>query len=173
MKGTPVSDTNPDGTTPGQAGVPPVPPAPSAAPTAPPAYVPQAPQPPSYGAAPAYGSAPAPSYGTAPAYGPGAGYAPAPYGAYAPVKTNTLAVISMIASIVGFIWILPFIGSLGGVIMGHISLKQIATSGEKGRGMALAGLIVGYVGLALFVIGVIAFFAFFAFAASQGVRYSS
>jgi hypothetical protein len=89
------------------------------------------------------------------------------------VKTNTLAIISMIASIVGFLWILPFIGSLAGVIMGHISLRQIATNGEKGRGMALAGVIVGYVGLALFVIGIIAFIAFFAFAASQGVRYSS
>lgn len=153
-----MSDTNPDGTHP--------------VPPAPPAYgAPQTPQPPAYGSTPAYGPTP-PAYGAAPAYGSAPGYA-APYGAYAPVKTNTLAIISMIASIAGFIWILPFIGSLAGAIMGHISLRQIAATGEKGRGMALAGIIVGYVGLALFVIGIIAFFAFFAFAASQGVRYSS
>ena len=170
-KGTPVSDTNPDGTNPVPPAVPPAPPA-SGAPGS------YAAQPPAYESAPAYGATPPaygatpPAYGAAPAYSSAPGYA-APYGAYAPVKTNTLAVISMIASIVGFIWILPFIGSLAGVIMGHISLRQIAANGEKGRGMALAGVIVGYVGLALFVIGVIAFIAFFAFAASQGVRYSS
>lgn len=172
MKGTPVSETNPDGTTPAQPAVPPVPPAPN-----PYGSAPTAPQPPAYGSAPeygqarAYGQAPA-AYGTPPAYGQAPGYTD-PYGSYAPVKTNTLAVISMVASIVGFLWILPFIGSLAGVIMGHISLRQIAASGEKGRGMALAGLIVGYVGLALFVIGIIAIFAFFAFAASQGSLYTS
>ena len=162
-----MSDTNPDGTNP----VPPSPPsygAPASYPAQPPQY---GAAPPAYSAPPAYGEAP-PPYGAAPVYGAAPGYA-APYGAYAPVKTNTLAVISMIASIAGFIWILPFIGSLAGVIMGHISLRQIATNGEKGRGMALAGVIVGYVGLALFVIGIIAFIAFFTFAASQGVRYSS
>jgi hypothetical protein len=165
MKGISVSETNPDDTTPAQ-------PAARPAPPAAPAYGdPHAPQPPAYGAPPAYGQAP-PPYTAAPTYGSAPGYA-APYGAYAPVKTNVLAVISMIASIVGFLWILPFIGSLAGVIMGHISLRQIAASGEKGRGMALAGLIVGYAGLALFVIGVIAFIAFFAFAASQGASYSS
>lgn len=172
MKGTPVSETNPDGTTPAQPAVPPVPPAPSPYGSAP------ASQPPAYGSAPAYGQAPpaygqpAAAYGTPPAYGQAPGYAD-PYGSYAPVKTNTLAVISMVASIVGFVWILPFIGSLAGVIMGHISLRQIAATGEKGRGMALAGLIVGYVGLVLFVIGIFAIFAFFAFAASQGSLYTS
>ncbi|WP_314502478.1 DUF4190 domain-containing protein [uncultured Microbacterium sp.] len=160
-----MTDPNNDGSTP----VPP--PAPPAYDAPPPAAGYGAPQPPAYGSAPAYGQAP-PAYGASPAYGSAPGYA-APYGAYAPVKTNTLAIISLVASIVGFIWILPFIGSLAGVIMGHISLRQIAANGEKGRGMALAGLIVGYAGLALFVIGVIAFIAFFAFAASQGVSYSS
>jgi hypothetical protein len=36
--------------------------------------------------------------------------------------------------------------------MGHISLNQIKRSGEGGRGMALAGIIVGWAGLALLVI---------------------
>lgn len=87
-------------------------------------------------------------------------YAAAPYGygAYAPAqKTNALAVVSMIASILGAIWVLPFIGSLAGAIMGHISLNQLKTSGDKGRGMALAGVIVGWVGFG-FIMLVILFF---------------
>jgi hypothetical protein len=156
-KGRDVSDTDPDGT--------PVEPVRQTPPpyAAPPSAYPY----PGQGAAP---QAAPPAYGAPSAYGA----APAYYAGYAGPKTNVLAIISMIASIVGFVWILPFIGSLAGVIMGHISLRQIARTGEKGRGMALAGLIVGYVGLAFFVIG-IAFFLFFVFAvaASEGTRYSS
>ncbi|AZS36652.1 hypothetical protein CVS47_01259 [Microbacterium lemovicicum] len=135
----------------------------------------------------------APSYAppTGPAYGQGgyaqqpSGYpAAAPYGAaqgypasYTPYptepKTNVLAIVSLIASIVGFIWIIPFLGGLAGAIMGHISLGQIKKNGEKGRGLALAGIIVGWVGVGLFVIGVIAFFALIAAGASSGSRYSA
>ena len=113
-------------------------------------------QPPAYGA-PAYGT---PPYGAAPAYG---------YGAQP--KTNALSIVSLIASIVGFIGILPIIGSIGGVITGHISLNQLKTSGENGRGMALAGTIVGYVGLAFWIIGAIVLFSFIAWAASQSSQY--
>ena len=56
---------------------------------------------------------------------------------------------------------------------GHISLGQIKKNGEKGRGLALAGIIVGWVGVGLFVIGVIAFFALIAAGASSGSRYSA
>ncbi|MFB8386066.1 DUF4190 domain-containing protein [Microbacterium sp. NPDC055910] len=145
--------------------------------SAPPAYTPpaEAPAPPAAdappqapGAYPAYGGYAQPQYPSAPAYGAPAGpYGAAPAYGYAAVKTNVLAIISMIASIAGFIWILPFVGSLAGAIMGHISLKQIARTGEKGRGMALAGVIVGWVGLAFLVLGVLFFLAFIPFAATQ------
>lgn len=123
--------------------------------------IPAAPAPPPYGQPAAYAQPgyPAPYYG-APAY-PAAS------------RTNVLAIISMIASIVGFIWLLPFIGSLAGIIMGHISLRQIAATGENGRGMALAGVIVGYVGLALLIIGIVILWGFLAVAISQGSRYSA
>jgi hypothetical protein len=101
--------------------------------------------------APAYGTPAAPAYGeTAPAYGqPPAG-----------PKTNALAIIALVASIAGFvIW---GIGFIAGVICGHISLSQIKKTGEQGRGMAVAGLIIGYVGIALTIIGTIIFFAVFA-----------
>ena len=165
-----MSDTTPDGTTP-HVPVPPSIPAspqsPAAAPYPAPVDPPQYAAPPAYEAPPAYGATQ--SYVAAPGYGATQGYTPYP----APAKTNALAVISMIASIVGFIWILPFIGSVAGVIMGHISLRQIPRTGETGRGMALAGLIVGYVGLAFFVLGAIAFIFFISLAASQGSYYNS
>lgn len=120
---------------------------------------------------------PAPPYATPPQQGyPSAaqGYQPAGYpppaygyGGYTQQKTNALSIVSMISSIVGFIWILPIIGSIAGVIMGHISLTQIKRTGEKGRGMALAGLIVGYAGLALAVVGIILFASFIGWAIEQ------
>ncbi|WP_158251174.1 thioredoxin domain-containing protein [Cryobacterium sp. Y11] len=58
-------------------------------------------------------------------------------------KTNTLAIVAFVSSF--------FVG-LVGVICGHIALGQIRARGEVGRGFALAGLIIGYVSTALFVI---------------------
>ncbi|WP_157502011.1 DUF4190 domain-containing protein [Leucobacter celer] len=85
----------------------------------------------------------------------------APQPAYAPAPpTNTLAIIALVGS---------FFISLVGVICGHIALKQIARTGEGGRGLALAGLIIGYVGIAVWVI-VIIFYVFiigFAISASS------
>ncbi|WP_181373595.1 DUF4190 domain-containing protein [Microbacterium sp. HMWF026] len=108
-----------------------------------------------YGA-PAYGS-PAPgtsSYGAATpsAYGQGdAAYASGGYGYAMPARTNTLAIVSLIASIVG-VFVLPVIGQIVGIVTGHMSLSQIKARAEKGRGLAVAGLIVGYVTLALGVL---------------------
>ncbi|WP_254773799.1 DUF4190 domain-containing protein [Microbacterium sp. cf046] len=150
-----MSDTNPDGSTP----VPPAPPAPPAYGS--PDYAaapPAAPAPPAYTPAPpAYTPAP-PAYGTAPAYGAAPAYGTS-YGAYAPAKTNTLAIVSLVSSLVG-IFIIPFLGSLAGIITGHMSLGQIKRTGEQGRGLALAGTILGYVGLGFIVLGLIVFFAF-------------
>lgn len=141
---------------PGGAGVPPTPP-----------------PPPAYGQ-PAYGEPAQPAYGQQSGYGQQPGYAQpaygeAGYGGYgtqAPArKTNVLAIVSLIASISGFV-ILPFIGPIVGVITGHISLGQIKKTGEEGRGLALAGLIVGYVGIALAIIGTIALIAWIAWVSS-------
>ena len=53
-------------------------------------------------------------------------------------------------SIVAFV--LAFVASIGGIICGHLALAQIKGSGEDGRGLALAGLIIGYVVTALWLV---------------------
>lgn len=74
-------------------------------------------------------------------------YSQQPYAPQQPVPpTNTLAIVAFVAS---------FFVSLVGIICGHIALCQIKRSGERGRGLALAGTIIGYVILALEVIAVI------------------
>jgi hypothetical protein len=73
-------------------------------------------------------------------------YAPVP--SVQPARpTNVLAIVSLVASCVGF--------ALPGVILGHIALHQIKRTGEQGHGLALAGLIVGYVMFAITLILVV------------------
>ena len=76
-------------------------------------------------------------------------------------STNGLAIASLILSISAFV-ALPLIGSIAGVVCGHIARSQLrqAPAGE-GDGLALAGLIIGWIGIAfyglllLFILGVI------------------
>ncbi|MEO0048759.1 MAG: hypothetical protein RL556_91 [Actinomycetota bacterium] len=59
-------------------------------------------------------------------------------------KLNTLSLVSFALSI-------AWVGALAGVITGHVSLAQIKKSGERGRKLAIASLIIGYayIGLSL------------------------
>jgi hypothetical protein len=36
-----------------------------------------------------------------------------------------------------------------GVILGHLALQQIKRTGQEGRGLAIAGLVIGYAAIAL------------------------
>lgn len=81
--------------------------------------------------------------------------APSPFAApnAAPMIVPTqsvLAIVSLIAGILG----LFFFGSLVAVICGHIARSNIRASQgtQTGDGMALAGLILGYLGLGLTVL---------------------
>jgi hypothetical protein len=71
-----------------------------------------------------------------------------------PAATNTLAIVALVTSLLGI--------GLAGIICGHISLGQIKQTNEQGKGMALAGLIIGYVSTAFIILAVIGFFALFA-----------
>lgn len=110
------------------------PPIPGAAAPEAPTYA--APQAPVYGAPSPYAAASAPAY---PGY-PAAGQAyPVAGQAYAPAApTNVLAIVSLILSILGI--------SIVAVILGHMAMSKIAKTGEQGKGLAIAGLILGYIG---------------------------
>ena len=121
------------------------------------------------GVSPGYGSQPAPGYGPPPgggAFGPppdGPGYPPmvdagygyppggAPYGYLATPKTNGLAIASRVCS--GFFWLYG-IGAVLAIVFGFIARSQIKRSAgmQRGGGMALAGIIIGFAGI---VIGVV------------------
>lgn len=106
-----------------------------------------------------YGQPPASTAYPQQAYG--YGYAqPAP-------ANNSMALVSLIASIGGFT-LLPFIGSIVAVITGHMAKKQIAQTGEGGGGMATAGLVIGYIGIGLGVLIVIIWIAAVGLIASTG-----
>ncbi|MGO1291770.1 MAG: DUF4190 domain-containing protein [Brevibacterium linens] len=92
------------------------------------------------------------SYSQNNAYAANAQYAGGPGYVYQPLPpTNVLAIIGMCASIFGFISSF-FIAGIAGIIMGHIARKQIRERGERGDGMAIAALWVGYIGTALWVL---------------------
>jgi hypothetical protein len=63
-----------------------------------------------------------------------------------------LAVVSLVAGALQIgLW---FIGPIVAVVTGHIARRQIRRTGETGSGMALAGLILGYIGLAINVLAI-------------------
>jgi hypothetical protein len=51
------------------------------------------------------------------------------------------------------------IGPIVGIVLGVIAINQIKQTGQGGRGLALAGIIVGAVLLAIIVIWLIIYFA--------------
>ncbi|WP_308301015.1 MULTISPECIES: DUF4190 domain-containing protein [unclassified Crossiella] len=67
--------------------------------------------------------------------------------AYPQQKTNGMSVAALVCGIIPF-FILPVLG----IIFGAVALNQIKQSGEQGRGMALAGLVVGCVWVGLFLL---------------------
>ncbi|MEF2976881.1 DUF4190 domain-containing protein [Subtercola sp. YIM 133946] len=84
---------------------------------------------------------------------------PAPYGAASgPVapRTNVLAIVSLVVSIVGF--------TIIGIVLGFVALSQIKRTGESGRGLALAGIVIGFIEL---IIGIILVIVVIAVAASS------
>ena len=127
------------------------------------------------------GSAPAPNSGQIPAYPQAPSYpqptygAPygqpgstpsgvGPYGAPMPASTGTNG-MSIAALVLGILWIYG-IGSILSLIFGYISLGQIKRDPrQKGRGMAIAGVVLGWVG----IVGAIIVIAFIVYAAQSGV----
>lgn len=76
--------------------------------------------------------------------------------------TSGYAIASLICSILGFIGVLGF-GAILGVIFGHMAIREIDRSNGhlQGRGMAKAGLILGYIGIGLFALFLLIFVVLF------------
>lgn len=76
--------------------------------------------------------------------------------------TSGYAIASLICSVLGFIGI-PGLGTILGIIFGHLAIREIDRSNGmlQGRGLAQAGLILGYiaVGLAVLALAIVILFA--------------
>lgn len=95
---------------------------------------------------------------------PVSGYPAYGYPAAATLPTNGTAVASMVVSIAAAFGLLcyglgGYVGIVG-AILGHVSRRQICARGEGGDGMALAGIITGWIatGLALIATAFLAYF---------------
>jgi hypothetical protein len=126
---------------------------------------------------PAYGDPCPPAYPSYPPGYPPAGYAPAGYpagyspGGYppvgypapgypvpgyplasyppAPAGTNSLAVFSMIAAVLGLLPLCGFLFSIAGGVLGAFAINQIKRSGQGGYGLAVAGISISVATLAI------------------------
>jgi hypothetical protein len=75
-------------------------------------------------------------------------------------KTNALAISSLVAGIVSWV-ALPLFAGIVAVVLGHIARGQIRRRGEEGNGLALGGLVLGYLNIAFCLLAVLAFMALF------------
>lgn len=88
-----------------------------------------------------------------------------------PEATSGMAIGSLVMGICGLVCVLPFVGSLLGVVLGHLSLGEIKRSEGRrgGRGLALGGLATGYLGLVLVPVAAVGLMAAFVTSA-KGAR---
>ncbi len=78
----------------------------------------------------------------------------APYRQTTVDRTNRMAIWSLVLSILT----LSGVGSVAGIWLGIAARRRIIETGERGRGLATAGIVVGVLTL-LFAIGYLIFFA--------------
>ncbi|MDQ3431269.1 MAG: DUF4190 domain-containing protein [Actinomycetota bacterium] len=102
-------------------------------------------EPSGYGYGQGYGqSQPAP-YSPPPQGGYPGQYPYAGYGPPAPARTNGMAIASMVLGILWIYWV----GSILALIFGYIARRQIRERGEGGDGMAVAGIVLGWIGIGI------------------------
>ncbi len=77
---------------------------------------------------------------------------PPNYGPVGPAPqagTNGLAIASLVLSILG---LFCGIGAIAGIVTGFIARSQIRRTGQAGDGLALTGIIIGFVSIVLSVL---------------------
>ena len=114
--------------------------------------------PPPYDPSQQYGQQP---YGQQPYYGQPGQYPPpppygqpAPYMYVAPRPTNGMAIASMVLGILWIYWI----GSVLALVFGYIARHQIRERQQGGDGMAIAGIVLGWIGVGVFALLMLLFF---------------
>lgn len=83
---------------------------------------------------------------------------------------SVLSVISLVSGILGLLP-LPLVASVIAVVTGHLARAEIRRDPERldGDGMALAGLILGYLAIGLWLLAILVFFGFLGSAIMFGV----
>lgn len=64
-------------------------------------------------------------------------------------KWNVLSIVGFVLSLLGF--------NIVAIVLGFIGLSQVKKTGERGRGLALAAIIIGFVSIVLGIILTIVF----------------
>ena len=81
--------------------------------------------------------------------------APSPVPAQQPAapaeKWNVLSIVGFILSLLGF--------NVIAIVIGFIGLSQVKKTGERGRGLAIAAIIIGFVSIVIGIIVLISVFA--------------
>jgi hypothetical protein len=69
------------------------------------------------------------------------------------LPTSTLALVSLIAGIVGILF-LPFLGGIAAIVTGNMARKETRSvpATHSGDGMATAGMVMGWLSLLLWII---------------------
>ena len=79
-----------------------------------------------------------------------------------PVRTtSSLAIASLVSGILGWT-LLPVLGTLVAIVTGHMARAEIRRSGGalEGDGLAIGGLILGWLSALLWIIGIAVLFLF-------------
>lgn len=125
------------------------------------------PEPPSYGTPPPPGApnpygAPA-GYGTQSTFGPPPGY---DHG-YQPVpSTNGKAIASLVLGILGLLCF-AVLTAVPAIILGHSARREIRAGKGTGDGLALAGIVIGWIITGFTILALLGFLAIFIFVPEQ------
>lgn len=66
-------------------------------------------------------------------------------------SVNGLAVASLVLGVVWIYWL----GSVVAIVLGHVALRQIRSRSQDGAGLAIAGIVLGWLGLGVLVVALL------------------
>ena len=86
-------------------------------------------------------------------------------------STNGFAIAALVLGILGIMWFPPFIPSVLALIFGYKGKREIDRSEgrQTGRGLAVAGIVFGWIGVILMVLGIAAAIVSFGFVAGSNI----